>query len=276
MSARDNADDVVRHYGGRNLRQEIERSMRQAGWLDKPLAAADLAAFDQFHTLGTIATRELAALLPLGPGTRVLDVGGGLGGPARLIASECGCDVTVLDLTPDFCETGLWLTTLTGLEERVHFQLGSALALAFPGASFDVVWTQHAAMNIPDRDGLYRGIHRVLRPGGLLAVHDVLAGSVQPLHYPVPWASTQAMSFLLDAAGMRAQLSGAGFEELHWEDATDRAVKWFQDRPARAAASPLSLRLIVGDGYETAYSNQARNLAEGRARVVRTVWRRAL
>ncbi|CAA9452538.1 MAG: hypothetical protein AVDCRST_MAG80-2450 [uncultured Rubrobacteraceae bacterium] len=147
---------------------------------------------------------------------RVLDVGGGLGGPARNLASEIGCSVEVLDVTEEFCRAGEILTTRTGLGDLVSFRHASALDMPHPDASFDVVWMQHSSMNIADKERLYAEIHRVLRPGGHLALHEIMAGPVTPIHFPVPWARGPEISFLRPPEEVRALITGIGFEESAW------------------------------------------------------------
>jgi len=95
--------------------------------------------------------------------TRVLDVGGGLGGPARTLAVKYGCRVTVIDLTESYVRAGELLTERLRLGDRVSHRVGDALELPFPAGTFDIVWTQNSGMNIADKERLYAGFHRVLR-----------------------------------------------------------------------------------------------------------------
>jgi MPBQ/MSBQ methyltransferase len=164
----------------------ILASVRTADKDPEGLTPDDLAPATEFHTGGTEATLELARRAGLRAGLRVLDVGGGLGGPARTPGSEFGCRVTVLDLTEEYCRAGELLTARTGLGDQVTFQHGDALTMPFPNGDFDVAWAQHSSMNIADKERLYREIHRILRPGGRLALHEIMAGPIQPIHFPVP------------------------------------------------------------------------------------------
>ena len=173
------------------------RSLLRANGKDPAaLTIEDLAPIDQLHARGSEATLELARLAGITAGMRVLDVGGGLGGPARTLASAFGCSVEVLDLTEEFCRAGEMLTARTGLADLVCFRQGNALKMPYPGAGFDVAWTQHSSMNIADKERLYAEIQRVLRPGGRLALHEILAGPVSPIHFPVPWARDPDLSHL--------------------------------------------------------------------------------
>src|SRR5436190_746598 len=169
-------------------REGLERAILYAlaatGKNVNALTVADLAPSDHFHGGGKSATDRLARMAGFKPGTRVLDVGGGLGGPARTLAVEHGCDVTVVDLTESYVRTGAALTARLGLSDRVRHRVGDALALDVPGP-FDAVWTQNSGMNIADKERLYAGFVRMLRPGGLLVLQEPMAGSIQPVIFPV-------------------------------------------------------------------------------------------
>jgi SAM-dependent methyltransferase len=265
---------VNQHYGRPDLGAAILAAVRAAGKDPDQLTVDDLAPATEFHSGGQEATLELAARAGLSAGQRVLDVGGGLGGPARTLASAVGCQVTVLDLTEAYCRVGELLTARTGLGDRVSFRHGSALDPPFPPESFDVVWTQHSSMNIADKERLYRAVRRVLRPGGRLALHEVLAGPVQPIHFPVPWARDPALSFLWPAEAVRALLGELGFQEVEWVDVSAAALAWFRQRLAAARGSPppLGLHLLLGEDFGAMLGNAARNLEEGRAVVAQGVF----
>ncbi len=227
--------EINQHYGRGDLGTTILAALQAAGKNPQRLTPDDLAPVDQFHTAGKQATLELMHLAELQAGMEVLDVGGGLGGAARLLAAEQGCKVTVLDLTQEYCRVGELLTARTGLSDRVSFQQGSALDMPFPEARFDVVWTQHSSMNIADKARLYAEVRRVLRPAGRLAFHEIMAGPVQPIHFPVPWAHEPAISFL---------------------------------RP------PVGLHLLLGPRFGEMFGNQVRNLQEHRITVIQAVFER--
>jgi ubiquinone/menaquinone biosynthesis C-methylase UbiE len=202
---------VNEHYGRGALAAMIFNALRAAGKDPNALAIEDLAPVDQLHLRGREATLELARLAGITPSMQVLDVGGGLGGPARTLASEFGCALEVLDLTEEFCRAGEVLTARTGLADLVSFRHGSALEMPYPNATFDVAWTQHSSMNIADKERLYVEIRRVLRPGGRLAMHEILAGEVPPIHLPVPWARDPSLSHLRPPEEVRAILKDIGF-----------------------------------------------------------------
>ncbi|MBA2276440.1 MAG: methyltransferase domain-containing protein, partial [Chloroflexia bacterium] len=211
-------DAVSAHYTAGDLGNAILENLRAAGTDPDALTVEQLTEIDQFHTGGAEATRALMRRAGLRAGMRVLDVGGGIAGSARLLAHEAGCHVTVLDLSEESCRVGAMLTERVGLADRVTFQHGSALAMPFPDGAFDRVWTQHATMNIAEKERLYREINRVLTPGGWLVMHEILAGPVQPIHYPAPWAPDASISFLWSSAAVRALLAAIGFREREWAD----------------------------------------------------------
>jgi ubiquinone/menaquinone biosynthesis C-methylase UbiE len=246
----------TRHYTSGDLDAALDAALREPANGDTTRALETLAELDQFHTGGITATRALGQRAAISTGDRVLDIGGGLGGPARLLAHEHGCQVTVLDLTAAYCRAGERLTAWSGLSDRVRFQHGDALDMPFDDGSFDVAWTQHSSMNIADKPRLYAGIQRLLRPGGRLILFEVVAGSGEPLHFPVPWARGPATSFLLPAEPLRQLLSAAGFRALVWEDRSQWALEWLAERQRALAAAdgavrPVSLARVLGPEFRT-------------------------
>jgi SAM-dependent methyltransferase len=269
---------VTGHYETQDLAGRVARAMDAAGIGSGPIQWSDTAPFDQFHVRGAAATEELAAALAPEAGSRVLDVGCGLGGPARYLASVYTCQVTGVDLTPSFIDVARMLTERAGLTDRVQCMQGDALDLQFGDGAFDHAWTQHVAMNIRDRDRLYREIRRVLRPDGRLAIYDIIEGNGQPLTFPVPWARDAGDSFLLSRDAMRQSLAAAGFAELSWTDTTDAGIAWFaEQQAARASGKPgplLGLQITMGSAFQGMAANLVSNLAGGRVRIIRTIVRR--
>lgn len=260
------AAEIVRHYGRRGMFEVVTAALQESGMLERPLTPLDLAPLDQFHTGGRDATLELARLAGLTAGARVLDVGGGVGGPARTLAQAFACSVTVLDVTPEYCELGVWLNARTGFSSLVVFEIGDAQAMRFLPHSFEVVWTQHSTMNLADKAAFFRACRRLLVAGGRYAFHEVVAGDGQP-HFPAPWATLPACSCLLPPAAMQQALRAAGFDIVHWQDVTAPSIDWIRQRQ-RDPRGPLGLHLLLGDRFGAAFANHARNLGEGRTRVV--------
>lgn len=276
MSDQGAAPPVSGHYGHTDVEDAILEGLRAAGKDLEALTTDGLAPADQFHTRGKPATIELARLAGLRDGERVLDVGGGVGGPARTLAAEFGCTVTMLDLTEAYCRAGERLTELTGLSDRVSFRRGSAFEMPFDDASYDVVVTQHSSMNMDDKERLYAEIRRVLQPGGALALHEIMAGPVQPVHFPVSWAPDPSISFLCPPEEIRALLRGLGFAEKTWLDTTQQSLDWFRERLAASAGGPppLGLHLLLGAAFGEMFRNQVRNLEEQLIAIIEAVFER--
>jgi SAM-dependent methyltransferase len=271
------SDAVERHYARADLLEAIRAALLRLGKDPALLTPADLAGFDEFHIRGRAATKELADALGLQPETGILDIGSGLGGPARHLAGTYRCRVTGIDLSADFCRVAAELTSWVGLSDRVAFRHGSALALPFDEGRFDLVWTQHTAMNIADKQTLYAEASRVLKPRGRLALYDVLQGEGGPIHLPVPWARETAISHLATPEALRRLLAGAGFEIVTWRDTTEPARAAFAAAAQQLRSSappPPGLALLLGDAYPAVIEAMRRNLDEGRIMVVEAVCRR--
>ncbi len=270
-------DAVSAHYTAGDLGAKILASLRAAGKDTDALQVEDLAQIDQLHSGGVQATRALIRRARLQPGMRVLDVGGGLGGPARLLAHDVACTVTVLDQSEESCRVGELLTEGVGLADRVTFRHGSALEIPFPDGAFDRVWTQHATMNIAEKARLYREIYRVLRPGGWLAMQEMMAGPVQPIHFPVPWAHDASISFLQPSAEIRALLTKIDFREVEWVDEREATLANMQAAAAgqpQSGSPPPAAQLMFGPQLPDMVRNVGRGLRENRLTLVQAVFER--
>lgn len=257
------------HYSPNNLIATIE------GYLEtvtKESAGSipDLAALDQFHVGGKLATMTLANLAGINKDMQILDLGGGLGGPARTLAREFGAKVTVLDLTEEYCRAGELLTLHTGLNSLVTFQCGNMLSLPFADDSFDIVWTQHSSMNISDKKQLYTNIKRVLRPQGKFVFHEWMLGNVQPIIFPVPWAREASISFLEPPNSIYNLLVGLGFEPQVWQNISDKMLNWLEEQLAnikKQGMPPIGLHMLLGTEWKEMRENLYRNLAEDRGAI---------
>jgi SAM-dependent methyltransferase len=275
----DYARTINRHYGAVQLSARILERLRAAGKDPATITRDDLATFDEFHTGGRESTRGLARLAGLRPGMRVLDVGSGIGGPARTLAAEFGAEVVGLDLTEEFCRAATTLTELVGLADRVKFRHGDALTMPFEDGRFDIVWSQNSIMNIPDQSRLFAEVHRVLVPGGTLALEAVFAGPVEAVIFPTFWAPAPELNFLMTPAAARALLGTAGFREVRWEDTTadtlDHARRRRPPPPVPEAAPALGRDTIVLEDVARKIENAVRNLEGERIVTVRAVLRRS-
>ena len=264
---------AIHDYWGRDgLGQAILAVLTASGRNLNALTIDDLAPLDQFHGGGKAATVRLARLAGLQPGMQVLDVGGGLGGPARTLVTEFGCHVIVVDLTESYVRAAQVLTARLGLDDRVTHHVGNALELPFENGVFDVVWTQNSGMNIAAKDRLYAGFQRVLRPGGLLALQEPMAGPVQPPIFPVMWARDPATSFLRMPTEMRALIEAAGFQARAWEDVTLEIAGFGSDA---AVPTDTIQSLVMGDALSTITRTGRRNRDEGRIVMVQAVFDRS-
>lgn len=266
----DAINQVRAHYNPSGLTGRIQAAVGALAPDDQPLTVAQLAPMDQFHTRGIQATVELAAAAGLTSGTRVLDLGCGLGGPARYLAQSFGCPVTGLDLSPAFIEAAAYLTARCGLSGQVTFQAGNALQLPFADGSFDAVFLQHVVMNIEDRAALYAQVRRVLAPAGKLATYDLVLRAGD-LVYPVPWARDPSGSFLLSGEDTRAALDSCGFQALTWRDDTPLALEWLKSSAQAPPPGGLSPGIAVGEDFPAMVGNLGRNLREGRIGVLSAV-----
>src|SRR5215467_13388752 len=277
MAASSGANSVEAHYTSQDLAQAIFAALKAAGKDLDHLSPDDLALVDEFHGGQRPATMRLAELAGFTGTERVLDVGAGLGGPSRYLAWRYGCRVSGVDLTAEFVRVAEMLTQMTGLTDRVDYRQGNALELPFADMSFDVLWSQNAAMNIADRDRLYCEMRRVLKPAGRLALQEVSTGPGGAPHYPVQWAREPSISFLYSQEAIRAKLEAAGFQVLIWQDTTEEALQSARRRAQSSATAPppLGTHLILGDDWRAMFANSARNLTEQRTGLFNAVLERA-
>lgn len=258
---------IQTHYTRSDLGNLILAALEKAGKDVNRLTPEDLAPVDEFHIRGRAATLELARAAGLDSTKRVLDVGSGVGGTSRCLANQFGCRVIGIDLTDEYCRAAAMLSARIGLKDLVDYRQGDATDLPFNDGAFDVVWTEHVAMNIPDKPRLYSEMHRVLKPGGTLAIYDILAGPSGPVLFPVPWARTPDTSFLVRPEELRKLLEEAGFTIADWSDTTEAARAWFgslAEKIRNEGLPPLGFHVLLGADFQAMAQNQRRNLEEGR------------
>jgi sarcosine/dimethylglycine N-methyltransferase len=261
--------EIEGQYANGLTRRNIERALVAAGKDPDHVLPADLGALEDFHTLGRIATGQLAELAEISGRDAVLDAGTGIGGTARFLAEQYGCGVVAVDLLEEFCDTARWLNRLVGLEDRISVRQGDVTELPFPRSGFDVVISQHVQMNVSNKDRLYQEAGRVLVPGGRLAIWDVVAGTAGKIDFPLPWADQPQLSHLISGDQLRAVIEAAGFSVIHWNDLTEQAAP-FMETLLEVPAGPLGLHAFI-DNFTEKAKNLARGLSSGRLRVVQGV-----
>ncbi|MGR2739193.1 class I SAM-dependent methyltransferase [Billgrantia sp. Q4P2] len=284
----DHGRQLNEHYdaatAGQTLLARLREAFLAAGRDPERLSRDDVAGIDQLHLGGRSASRALAALGELHGGERVLDIGCGTGGASRLLAAEYGCEVAGVDITSAFVEVANWLSAATGLAERTRFLCADAAGVPLSAGSIDVVWCQHALVNMPHVPRVLAEWQRLLVPGGCVLLHELVAGdNREPLALPVPWARTQATSHLRCREQLERAMALAGFEPLEMEDVTDAALAWRQEhsrresQPDGTTQHPTALpgpALIFGNEFSRMGRNLRDNLAAGKVRVLAGSWQR--
>jgi len=244
------AKAVAAHYTRPRLEETILGAMKRAGLDTQKLTPTDLAPMDEFHVGGLEATKAFAEFMGLKPAMNVLDVGCGIGGPARYFASEHGVRVTGIDLTEEFVRAAKSLTQLLHLENAATFEQGSALAMPFKAETFDAAYMFHVGMNIADKNALFLDVARVLKTGARFSIFDLMRTNDEPISYPVPWAVSGETSFVVKIEGYRKALAAAGFEVVHEQERRNFAIEFTEKNMARAAQGGppiLGLQLLMGE-----------------------------
>jgi len=260
--------EISTHYGRVDLLARLNAALMDDGVDPAHPSIEALAPYDQFHGRGLEATIEIAGLIQADASNHILDVGSGIGGPARYFANRFGCRVTGIDLTPQFCDVARHLTRLLDLEDRVRFEVGDALAMLFPDGGFDGAYSMNVSMNIADKDAFYREIRRVLKPGAWLVLSEIAKGDGGDLDYPTPWASSERASFLSTPEETRRGLLEAGFDVIRLHSTLEKARAYGARARAmveRGEKPPhRAVTLIHGEIATQAMANTARGLSEGR------------
>jgi ubiquinone/menaquinone biosynthesis C-methylase UbiE len=253
-------------YATANLGERIVAALKDAGIPPEKWTPEILGPADQIHGGGLQQTQVHAALVSITSDMHLLDIGCGIGGPARYFATEFGCRVTGIDLTDEYIDAANLLTQKIGLSDRVAFDCGDATALPYDDASFDMAWALNVTMNIEDRAGFYAGVHRVLKPGGRFCISEIGQGPGGEPYYPLTWAADPAYSFLLPPEDMRTLLESSGFRVVEWIDETARRKASTDRRPAETAPveTPLTIEITRGADYPDRRKNSGRSAKEGR------------
>jgi MPBQ/MSBQ methyltransferase len=261
---------VQQHYARENIVEKAMKAVQAAGKDPDRLTVDDLAMLDQMHLRGIKATREIARRAKLRKGMRVLDVGSGLGGPARVMAADLGCEVVGVDLTPEFVAAAKDITKRLDLTNLVGFQEADAANLPFDDHTFDAATSMTAFMNMPDKAAVYEEVHRVLKPGGRLVQIETLQGPKGEPYYPTLWARDASYSFLISPKEARAIIENAGFKVLAFDNDDQASLEWaskMQEKMKAEGPGGVGPHVIHGPEILENMSNTIRSIAEGRATV---------
>ncbi len=272
-----NGHAIADHWASGDVYGRIVAALTRAGKRLDSVTVEDLAPVDHVHAGGLAATVKLAERLGIQPGQRVLDIGCGLGGPARYIATRFGCTVSGIDITPPFVEAANRLTALLRLAGRVAIQQGDALRLPYPDEAFDAVYTQHVTMNIADRPRFFAEAYRVLKPGGFFGLTEHGLGATGQPHHPVPWSADGTGAYLVSPAETRTILERTGFRDVVVEDTGPEYLAGYRgviEKAESGALPPLGLHVVLGESILEKTRNSARNIAEGRTHPIQVLCRK--
>lgn len=269
--------NVEQHYTIPNLPNVILETLKKVKNNPEKYTPEDLKTFDEFHLQGLQATLDLAGKISLQPDMSVLDLGSGLGGPARTLASKYNCMVSGIELVAEYYKSAQMLSELVNLNKSTKFYHGSALDLPFADRSFDVVWTQHMTMNIQDKKKLFSEAYRVLKPNGKLAIYEIIAGEAfgGNFFYPVPWAGSPAINFLSKTNEFIATITSSGFKQISVQNVTEKCANWIANVKKAAASNdpnPLGLNLIAGSDFGLKVGNILENIQVKNLEVVEAIF----
>ena len=270
---------VADHWGKGDVYGLILSAAEKAGKAANALTAEDLAPVDHFHARGFPATVELADRLPIEPGHHILDIGCGLGGPARYFAKRFQCNVSGVDITPAFVEAANKLTSLLGLSDQVTIEYGDGHHLLYPASIFDGAYTQHVTMNVRDRTQFFGEAYRVLKPGAYFALTEHGLGPNGNPHYPVPWSMDGSGAYLMSPSETSTLLEAAGFEDVLVEDTGHKYLAAYRkviELAAQGALPPLGVHILMGESAPQKTRNAARNIEEGRTHPVQVFCRKPI
>lgn len=268
---------VQDHYAklgaGHSIAERILTAVYAAGGPATPVTPETLAPFDHYHGGGLAATEGLATLLEPQAGESIVDIGSGIGGPARWLANRFNCKVTGVDLTPEFCDAARQLNTHTEMVDRVVILEGSALALPLPDGCFDRAYSQYVVMNIADKLAVYREAARVLKPDGRLVLCHVSAGANGQPDYPLPWAGGPEHSFLASDEETRRDLERAGLQIISFRDTTQplQSLVTMRRKLESEGMPAVGSHVLAGEHYLQMLINALRASERGQIRTVEVV-----
>ncbi|MBF0301648.1 MAG: methyltransferase domain-containing protein [Desulfamplus sp.] len=271
-------DYIKSHYGSDDLGAKIFAALARAGKQIDNLELKDLSIIDQLHTGGHIATLELAKKAGISHGDIILDAGCGIGGSSRLLARTFECKVTGIDLVPSFIDVAKQLAESTKTADQVSFLSGDVKDTGLLDDTFDVIWCQHTLMNIRNKPSVFQEFKRILKPNGIMVLHEIVQGNTLDIHLPVPWAAHPAISFLIPQQEMEQMILDSGFTCRFIEDRTDQAKLWWDKvnaaslKNADSSHIHLGPHIIFGDNGRLFGQTMSSNINEGRIRLIEAVY----
>ncbi len=272
-----NEATIADHWGRGDVYARILAALEKTSKPLDTLTIEDLAPVDHFHARGFPATVELADQLPIKAGQHLLDIGCGVGGPARYLAQRFGCKVSGIDITPPFIEAAQGLTKLLHMEAQVALSLGDGNRLPYADATFDGAYTQHVTMNVADRNGFFSEAYRVLKRGAFFALTEHGLGPTGSPHHPLPWSEDGSGAYLKTPADTQRYLETAGFVDVTIEYTGAKYLEGYNRAIALAAQGalpPLGIHLLMGESAPQKTKNSARNIEERRTEPVKILCRK--
>ena len=269
-----NKNSLSGHWGKEGIYERIVSTLKDSGKSIETLSIEDLAPVDHFHSRGFPATVEMADQLPIKSGHRLIDIGSGIGGPARYIAERFDCKVNGVDITSTFVDTANKLTSLLQMEGKVIFDIGDGNNLPYEDETFDGGYSQHVTMNVPDRRRFFAEACRVLKPGGFFALSEHGLGPARNPHHPLPWSANGRDEYLVAPEETRAYLEDTGFVDIHVESTGPKYFAAYQraiELEAKGHLPALSSHILLGDRSNEIIKNAARNIEEQRTHPIQVI-----
>ncbi|SDL78781.1 class I SAM-dependent methyltransferase [Aliiruegeria lutimaris] len=265
------------HWGKGDVFSRIVGAMRSAGIDRETVTIEQLAPVDHFHARGFPATRELADALPIEAGYRIVDIGCGLGGPARYLADRFQCHVDGIDITEPFVVAANKLTELVGMQHAVRFRHGDGQNLPYADETFHGAYTQHVTMNVPDRGAFFREACRVLKPGAFFALTEHGLGEIGQPHHPLPWSEDGSGAYLMRPSETVEVLEQEGFSDITVTNTGDKYLQGYNQAIKLAESGELPAfgsHILLGKLAPQIVRNAARNIKEGRTHPVQIICRK--